>query len=147
MWAIFEQILNQLTSTMSFIALRAYDTYIPANLMLQRLEAEGIRAHLQDENTVTIDPILTYAVGGIKLMVYEEQAPRALELIKEWEKEYQQAVVCPRCGATDVHFITQTGNPANWLSALASWFFGNYAVAVKKVYHCFRCGHEFEEMQ
>ncbi len=32
-------------------------------------EEEGINCWLKDENTVTIDPILTNAIGGIKLMV------------------------------------------------------------------------------
>lgn len=129
-----------------FVAIRSYDTYIPANLVMQRLEEEGIRAHLQDENTVTIDPILTNAVGGIKLMVPEQQAPRALELLTQWEREYQQAVVCPNCGSSNVHHVTQTSNPANWFSAIVTWLFGNFAVAVKKVYRCFECGKEFEEL-
>lgn len=130
-----------------FIAIRSYDTYIPANMVLQRLEAEGIRAYLQDEYTVTIDPILTNAVGGIKLMVLQDQSQRALELLTGWEKDYRQAIACPNCGSSNVHHITQTSNPANWFSAITTWFFGNYAVAVKKVYHCFDCGHEFEELE
>lgn len=129
-----------------FVPIRAYDTYIPANLVLQRLEEEGIRAYLQDEYTVTIDPILTNAVGGIKLMVHQDQAARALELLMQWEKEYQQAVTCPKCGSSNVHLVTQTSNPANWFSAIATWLFGNYAVAVKKVYRCFECGNEFEDL-
>ena len=35
---------------------------------------------------VTIDPFLSNAIGGIKLMVAEPQVERALELIKETEK-------------------------------------------------------------
>jgi len=115
-------------------------------MVLQRLEEEGIRAWLQDENTVTIDPILSNAIGGIKLMVYHEQVPRAQELLMEMEHEYKQAVKCPRCGSTNVHFVTQTSNPANWLSAIASWLFGNYAVSVKQVYHCFDCDYEFDNL-
>lgn len=113
---------------------------------MQRLEEEGIRAYLQDEHTVTIDPILTNAVGGIKLMVARDQAPRALELLAQWEQEYKQAVACPNCGSSNVELVTQTSNPANWFSAITTWLFGNYAVAVKKVYHCFDCGHEFEDL-
>jgi hypothetical protein len=68
-----------------FIPLRTYDNYIPANMMLQRLEAEGIRAYLQDEYTVTINPIFSNQIGGIKLMVYTEQAGRASELLGMFE--------------------------------------------------------------
>ena len=114
--------------------------------MLQRLEEEGIRAYLQDEHTITIDPILTNVIGGIKLMVFEGHVERATELLTAFEKAYKESVICPRCGSTNVHYVTQTSNPANWLSAIASWLFGSYAVSVKQVYHCFDCGNEFEEL-
>ena len=103
-----------------FVPLRSYDNYITANLMLQRLEEEGIRAYPQDEHTVTIDPILSNAVGGIKLMVYEGHAERALELLKAFEEAYKETLICPNCGSSDIHYVTQTNNPANWLTAIAS---------------------------
>ena len=31
-----------------FVAVRSFDNYIPANMMLQRLEEEGIKAYLQE---------------------------------------------------------------------------------------------------
>lgn len=114
--------------------------------MLQRLEAEGIRAYLQDEHTVTIDPILSNAIGGIKLMVFEEQLPRAQELLQQFELAYKQAVVCPHCHSNNILFVTQASNPANWISAIATWFISSYAVPVKQVYRCFDCGKEFEEI-
>jgi DNA-directed RNA polymerase subunit RPC12/RpoP len=114
--------------------------------MLQRLEAEGIRAYLQDEHTVTIDPILSNAIGGIKLMVFEEQLPRAQELLQQFEQDYIRAVACPRCGSHNVLFVSQPNNPANWFSAIASWFLGSYAVSVKQVYRCFDCNNEFEDL-
>ncbi len=115
-------------------------------MMLQRLEEEHIRAYLQDEHTVTIDPILSNAVGGIKLMVHHEQLPRALELVNGYETVYKQAVACPKCQSHNVHFVTDSRNPMNWLTAIFSWLFGNYALSVKNVYRCFDCDFEFEEM-
>ena len=66
---------------MSFIVISAYDNYIPAHIAMGRLTDEYINCHLQDEYTVTIDPLLSNAVGGIKLMVAETQAERALEIL------------------------------------------------------------------
>lgn len=132
---------------MTFIAVRSYDNYIPANIMLQRLEGEGIRAYLQDENTVTIGPILSNVVDGIKLMVYEDQLERAIELIHAFEQSYRQAAACPRCGSLQVQYImSQPKNPSNWFSALLSWLFDSEALPDKKVYHCYDCGYEFEEL-
>jgi len=115
--------------------------------MLQRLEAEGIRAYLQDENTVTTFPVWTIAVGFIKLMVPEEQAPRALELLNEWENAYKLAIACPKCGSNNVQYVPQAVNPVNWIMAIVTWLFSNYAVSAKQVYKCYNCGNEFDEME
>ena len=70
---------------MNFIEVRSYDNYIDAHLMLGRLRDEFINCHLLNENSVTLDPFLSNAIGGIKLMVAESQVDRALEIIKETE--------------------------------------------------------------
>lgn len=69
-----------------FVEVRSYDNYIEAHLMLGRLRDEFINCHLLNENSVTIDPFLSNAIGGIKLMVAEPQVERALDLIKEIEQ-------------------------------------------------------------
>lgn len=69
-----------------FVEVRSYDNYIEAHLMLGRLRDEYINCHLLNENSVTIDPFLSNAIGGIKLMVAEPQVERALQLIDEIEE-------------------------------------------------------------
>lgn len=54
---------------MHFIILRTYDNYIPAHIAMGRLKEEYINCYLQDEYTVTIDPFLSNAIGGIKLLL------------------------------------------------------------------------------
>ena len=67
---------------MSFIIICTYDNYIPAHIALGRLQSENINCYLQDEYTVTIDPFLSNAIGGIKLMVAEAQAQRAISILQ-----------------------------------------------------------------
>lgn len=110
--------------------------------MLQRLEEEGIKAYLRDEYTVTIDPILSNAIGGIKLMVYKEQVERAMNLILSFEKAYQEAAICPQCRSANIHYITPTNNVTNWFTAIITWLFGSYALSFKKIYKCADCGFE-----
>lgn len=64
-----------------FIILTVFDNYISAHIALGRLKDEFINCYLQDEYTVTIDPLLSNAIGGIKLMVAESQAERALKIL------------------------------------------------------------------
>ena len=131
---------------MNFLQLRSYDSYITAHLHLQQLEAEGIRAYLQDENTVTINPALSAAIGGIKLMVYDSQFSRAVEIINGIEDVYRQSLPCPRCGALNIHSVTDTKKAVNWFSAIISSLLSNYAVPVKTIYRCFTCGFEMDQL-
>lgn len=65
---------------MKFVLLCSFDNYIPAHIALGGLKEEFINCYLQDEYSVTIDPFLSNAIGGIKLMVVETQLERAREV-------------------------------------------------------------------
>ncbi len=71
---------------MKFLLLCSFDNYIPAHIALGKLQEEYINCYLQDENSVTIDPFLSNAIGGIKLMVVETQIERAREILNSLEK-------------------------------------------------------------
>lgn len=66
---------------MDFIQIRSFDNYISAHIVMSMLQDDGINCHLKDEYTLTIDPFLSPALGGIKLMVADSQVERALELL------------------------------------------------------------------
>ncbi|MGK2864734.1 MAG: DUF2007 domain-containing protein [Chitinophagaceae bacterium] len=66
---------------MKFVLLLSFDNYIPAHIAMGRLKEDFINCYLQDEYSVTIDPFLSNAIGGIKLMVAETQAERAKEIL------------------------------------------------------------------
>ncbi len=66
---------------MKYVLLLSFDNYIPAHIAMGRLKEDFINCYLQDEYSVTIDPFLSNAIGGIKLMVAETQAERAKEIL------------------------------------------------------------------
>ena len=70
---------------MSFIQIRSFDNYISAHIRLGMLQEAGINCHLNDEYTITLDPFLSPAIGGMKLMVYSSQVERAVELLEGTE--------------------------------------------------------------
>ena len=100
---------------------------------------------MKDEYTVTIDPILTNAVGGIKLMVDEKKADEALDILNTLREEYKATLACPHCGSHDIEFVSSPRKASNWVSAIFSYLLGDLALAAEKQYHCFKCGHEFTE--
>jgi transcription elongation factor Elf1 len=130
---------------MNFVIAAVFDNYINAHVTMGRLQEEHINCWLKDENTVTIDPILTNAVGGIKLMVAEPQIERALALIATDRQEYQQQHPCPQCGSENIDLVSTPRKAGNWLGTITSAVLGiGSATPIDKVYHCFDCGKEYE---
>ena len=72
---------------MNFVSIKSYTNYVEANIVLGRLQNEGINCCLMDENADTINPIWTNAISGIKLMVAEPDVAIASELINQFREE------------------------------------------------------------
>jgi len=127
-----------------FVIAQVFTNYIDANIIAGRLEEEGINSWLKDEYTVTIDPFLTNAVGGIKLMVDERDFEKAVELLKQYDREKKAQTPCIYCNSTNVELINTPRKATNWFWAIFGYLFGGFAMSYEKVYHCFNCGKEFE---
>ncbi|WP_415716804.1 hypothetical protein [Maridesulfovibrio sp.] len=70
-------------------------------LLQQKLESEGIKSFVDDENINRDKPYLSHAFGGIGLKVYTEDARRALEIIKHVQPQKNPSkcrATCPKCG-------------------------------------------------
>ncbi len=131
---------------MDFIILQSFNNYIDAHLLMGRLESEGIECWLQDENTVTINPVWTNAVGGIKLMVKKEDAVLARQILWEIETNRKQTSECPKCKGHNIELVSTPRKPGNWLSVLWGFITFTFAPPVEQTNHCFDCGHEFENV-
>ncbi|HEY5406248.1 MAG TPA: hypothetical protein VIJ92_04135 [Ginsengibacter sp.] len=126
---------------MELVTVRTFGNYISANLLLSKLRNGGIECYLKDETTVTMDPILTYAVGGIKLVVKKEDAEEVIKILRQFDEDYMQKVVCPKCGSHKIELVPKR-NTANMVTAILSWIFSSYAVSAENVYRCGNCGYE-----
>ena len=111
------------------------------------LDSAGIESFLSDENLVRLDWFYSNLVGGIKLMVREEDAETARTVLERNIPEKLEVTgvgefvqpPCPRCGSLDVAFdgldkkIAYTG------------FFLKIPIHVNlKGGKCHACGHEWE---
>jgi predicted RNA-binding Zn-ribbon protein involved in translation (DUF1610 family) len=130
---------------MNIITLRSFDNYFLASITLTKLQGAGVECYLKDENTVTIDPILSNAIGGIKIVVKEEDAAEAKKILQQFDEEYLQSVKCPQCGAAQITLVTKPG-ASNFITAILTWMFSNYAVAAESIYQCGKCGYESKTM-
>ena len=130
---------------MDLVTVKSFDSYFLANIILGRLQSEGIECYLKDEATVTMDPILTNAIGGIKLVVKKENAAAVAKILKQYDEEYLNAATCPHCGAHQFSYIAKPG-VTNFLTAIVTTLFGSYAIAPDYAYQCGKCGYESERL-
>ena len=65
------------------IIIRTYTYHSEAIIEKAKLESAGIYCSLKDENMVMINPFYSNAVGGIKLIVREEDAETALKILED----------------------------------------------------------------
>jgi hypothetical protein len=130
---------------MDLVTVKTFDNYFLANITLTRLQASGIECYLKDENTVTIDPILTNAIGGIKLVVKKEDEATVIKLLRGYLIDYMLSATCPQCGSNSFTQVTKPGI-TNYITAILTWLFSSYAVAPEHIYQCGNCGYECETL-
>ncbi len=130
---------------MDFVTIRSFQNYFTAHILLGRFRDSGIECFLKDEFTVTVDPILSNAIGGIKLIVKKEDAEEANLLLQQFDEAFRQNAVCPKCGSKTIELVPKQ-TTANIATAILTWLFGSYAISAKNVYKCGSCGYESENL-
>lgn len=130
---------------MDLVVIETFDNYFRANIQLTRLRSAGIECYLKDEYTVTIDPILSNAIGGIKLMVRKGEEHKVRKVIRELNSSNNTTLRCPQCSSHKFNLVPKRSTE-NLLAAIATWLFSSYAVSAENVYQCAGCGYESETL-
>ncbi len=128
---------------MDFLLINTYGNYIDAHIAMGVLEQHGITCWLKDENTVTVNPVLANAVGGIKLMAEAGKAEEAIKILRELGNQTRVIHACPRCGSINVEFVTTPRKASNFFGTLIGFLSMGSALPTDQVWHCFDCGNEY----
>ena len=67
----------------TFYQLATFEYVADVQIVKGKLESEGIPVFLKDENTLNSDPIISNAIGGVKLQVYSKDKERAVAIYNE----------------------------------------------------------------
>lgn len=131
---------------MNFVPIRSFDNYIHANMQLSILQEEGINCYLKDEYTITIDPLLSPAVGGIKLMVFAAQSERAEEIMDASDRRFLETVPCPHCGSHTLVLTRKVTQPVGLWQRLRRILVSGQAETVEQYYECSTCHSRYDQI-
>jgi len=70
-----------------FYTIGAFEYVADVQIIRTKLESEGIPVFLRDEYTLNTDPLISSAIGGVKLQVYTRDRERALAIMLWMMKE------------------------------------------------------------
>jgi len=70
-------------SISEFYTLATFEYVADVQILKGRLESDGIPVFLRDENTLNSDPMISNAIGGVKLQVYYSDRGRATDIYNE----------------------------------------------------------------
>lgn len=131
---------------MIFKQIASYDNFMVANMTLGLLEENDINCHLKDENIITIDPLLSPAVGGIKLMVADVQYDRALAIIKDAEDIYIKEIPCTICKNYSLIAEEKISSPQTFWGKLKNQIAYGQTETYQKQYRCNNCNNLFNQL-
>jgi len=112
-----------------------------------RLEAEGIRTFLADSLTIDTDPLVSNAIGGVKLQVWEEDVEKAKAVLDEISRysvdDNGNAIQCPKCENNKVEMVTSIFDIKSFFAFMVGLFSLSLPLYMKQKYRCSKCGFEF----
>lgn len=86
-----------------FYTLGAFEYVADVQIIKGKLESEGIAVFLRDEYTLNTDPLISSAIGGVKLQVYTRDRNAAIKIYNEIRNyavdDTGNPVKCPNCKA------------------------------------------------
>lgn len=117
-----------------FYTIASFEYPADVQILKGKLESEGIPVFLRDENTINSDPLISGAIGGVKLQVYTEDKEKALAIYNEVRAyavdDDENPVACPNCKAQKSEAYYERKGLFNKL----------FPFFEKRKYKCLNCG-------
>ncbi|MBE98805.1 DUF2007 domain-containing protein [Flavobacterium coralii] len=131
-----------------FVKIRAFEYAPEAHIVKGRLEHEGIEVFMADNFTIDTDPLVSNAIGGVKLYVKAEDAENANKVLESISRysvdENGIPISCPNCGDKRMEVGSTVRNTKSLLAFLFSFgLLGTLPFYTKYKYRCNNCKNEF----
>ena len=119
-----------------------------AQIIKGRLEADGIQVFLSDNLTIDTDPLVSNAIGGVKLKVLSQDALKA-QLILDSIKKYSidddgNTINCPNCKSEKIELFSTIKDAKSFFAFIFGFLFSSLPFYTKHKYKCEICKTEFD---
>ena len=119
-----------------------------AQIIKGRLEAEGIQVFLSDNLTIDTDPLVSNAIGGVKLKVLSHQALKAQHILNAIEKysidDEGNTINCPNCKSEKIELFSTIKDAKSLFWFIFGFLFSSLPFYTKHKYKCEDCKTEFD---
>ena len=119
-----------------------------AQIIKGRLESEGIQVFLFDNITIDTDPLVSNAIGGVKLKVLSTEAieaQRILDAIKKYSVDDKgNKINCPNCKGEKIELFSTIKDLKSFFAFIFGFLFGTLPLYAKHKYRCEDCKEEFD---
>jgi len=90
----------------NYTVLAVFEYSTEAQVMTSKLTSENIRSMLMDEKTIDSDPLISQAIGGVKLLVHNDDFENAVTIynqIRAYQKdENDNDIYCTNCNSIHI---------------------------------------------
>lgn len=135
-----------MSNTFTTIARFQYST--EAQIVKGRLEADGIEVFLTDNLTIDTDPLVSNAIGGVKLKVLSQDVLKAqhiLDSIKKYSIDDEgNTINCPNCESKNIELFSTIKDAKSLFWFIFGFLFSSLPFYTKHKYRCEDCKTEFD---
>lgn len=131
----------------TFATIARYQYSSEAQIVKGRLEAEGIKVFLSDNITIDTDPLVSNAIGGVKLKVLTEDVIKAKHILSSINTfsldDDGNCIYCPKCTSDHVNVYSSIKDLKSLSSFIIGFLFGTLPFSTRYHYKCEKCDFEF----
>lgn len=138
----------------NLVKFKYYSNSIEANRDKQILASHGLQSFIANEQTIQSDWLLSQALGGIQLQVFDNEKEKAEQILQNFldnelaKLEVEHTIpnpdfdfTCPKCGSNHLY---RDENPGG-LFGVSLLVLGFPLKEKSHVYHCYYCDNTFEK--
>ena len=131
----------------TFKTMARYQYTSEAQIIKGRLESEGIQVFMTDNFTIDTDPLVSNAIGGVKLKVLAKDEAAARDIIESIHKystdDAGETIHCPQCKSHKVRLYSTITSFKSLVAFLIGFVFGTLPFHTRYKHKCEHCSIEF----